>query len=56
MKFYYFAWSITVPHKLNDSAEDFRRILQLDGVTPCFRKREPWRFSMVMKRHTLVMR
>ena len=39
MRFYYFARSTTVPQKLNGSDDDLRRILQLVGAVPCFRKR-----------------
>jgi hypothetical protein len=55
MKFY-FAQLSTVPHKPNDSAEDFRRILQLDGAASCFQKRELWRFSMLMRENILEVK
>lgn len=53
MKLYYFARSTAVPHKPNDFAAKIRRVLQLDGVRPCFQKRRPWRISMPMEKSIL---
>lgn len=54
MRFYYFARSTTVPQKLNGSDDDLRRILQFDGALPCCRKKEQWKFSILMRENTLV--
>lgn len=54
MTLQYCARSTIVLLKPKVSVDDLRRALQSVGVNPCFRKRERWKFSMVMRENTLA--
>ncbi len=56
MTLQYCARSTIAPLKSKASADDLRRALQSVGVLPCFRKRERWRFSIVMRENILAVK